>query len=109
MLQQTIRFYNNCSEYHINMKIARIKSICEHVRNPCLEHLGDIEPGTYKDIPYHDLLQEVYVMVYFNVGGVSFPVLTKFEFRNCQDIKFYDDNGNIMIKLIEGNCFDRIR
>lgn len=108
-IEQKIRYYNGCSEYRIKMEVARNTSF---LMKSVFINYGYIEPGAYKDVEYYRIAPDVlnyFVCAKFHVEGVRCSFLTQTEFENCREIKFYVDNGRIIIKIISGNCFDRMR
>ncbi|PON82864.1 hypothetical protein TorRG33x02_212750, partial [Trema orientale] len=113
MLKQMVRIHNN-TEYRITVKLARGVITILKVKNLGdidIENLGDIEPGAYKDVPYSKIIisMETNVTI-FEVAGVSLIEVKDYLIEDSKEIKLnIDDNGKIIVKIIGGNCFDRMR
>lgn len=122
MLEETIRIYNDCFEHRISMTIKR-RVFKDYLRSrlakdgvavkTVTKHIGDIEPGTYLDVPYNEVVPPDYDSIilqgFFDIGGVSEKILSGFNFRLTSEIKFSQENGEIVVKITHGSSFDRMR
>lgn len=97
-----IRVYNDCSEIPIRMRlffVSRSSSI-HHWYEPCV-----IEPGTYKDLPYDDIILGPIFLEFSVVGVNSLKTITYKDVKIGIDIRLVEKNGNIKLEIVDYGWF----
>ncbi|EXB51372.1 hypothetical protein L484_002923 [Morus notabilis] len=92
MISQRIRVYNDCSECRIKMRVYSRFPFSGLILT--LEDFGDVGPDCFQEI-------------HFDVGQSTKHIRAD-DIKGCKEIRFTEKNGMIIIKVIQGNYFERI-
>ncbi|KAM6562234.1 hypothetical protein CsatB_022232 [Cannabis sativa] len=104
MFEQTVRIYNDCSDYTLQVKIES-----KSRQNP---KIVEIQPCDFGDLLYDDVCEDrvVVSVMLFKKNGETYKPLYPKSFKGVDYIRFYQRGLVILEDIVDGAfSFDRMR